>query len=54
MNILCFDISTGGMSAAVFDDNLNASQFSEEAWDVSSETRRQRGPGFGPLQANLR
>ena len=35
MNILCFDISTGGLSAAVFDDALNASNLVESTWDIA-------------------
>src|SRR6184192_3075567 len=34
MNILCFDISTGGLAAAVFDENLQASKPFEIPWRI--------------------
>jgi len=33
MNLLCFDISSGGISAVLFDSNLNSSQLIEVPWN---------------------
>src|SRR3954468_23591717 len=36
MNLLCFDISSGGIAAAVFDANLQRLRFVETRWTFES------------------
>src|SRR5689334_12547114 len=36
MNILCFDISTGGLTAAILNEQLNALSTSEIPWQIST------------------
>ena len=37
MKLLCFDISSGGISAAVFDADLNSTQFAETRWILETD-----------------
>ncbi|PYS47542.1 MAG: hypothetical protein DMG13_27640 [Acidobacteria bacterium] len=37
MNVLCFDISSGGLSAAIFNEELAASHLIETAWQIPVE-----------------
>ena len=39
MNLLCFDISSGGISAAVFDARLSAKQFAESQWVLETGSK---------------
>jgi gluconokinase len=39
MNLLCFDISSGGISAALFDSNLDCFRFSEAQWKIETDAQ---------------
>src|SRR5262245_10900469 len=54
MKILCFDISTGGLSRAVFDEDLNASDLFESPWRISVEEDGSAVLMPDPLDAALR
>jgi len=38
MKVLCFDISSGGLGRAVFDENLKASDVAEIPWDIHQDS----------------
>ena len=35
MNVLCFDIASGGLSAAIFDEHLIAAHAVEVPWTIA-------------------
>jgi gluconokinase len=37
MNLLCFDVSSGGISAAVFDSNLEVQRIAERKWSLDTD-----------------
>src|SRR4051812_42939887 len=39
MKLLCFDISSGGISGAVFDADLNAARFGETRWVLETDDK---------------
>jgi gluconokinase len=54
MNLLCFDIATGGISAALFDANLDVTRFAETQWTLQTDDQGAATVSISTVEAQFK